>query len=276
VIGVFEIEWVESLDSNDMATDVKTSIPPISNPRDPKVMPLIVTVNDEFPIVAPDVVMTKDEVEAVAPQFKTNPSTLVEPGKTKGTISDAKNPGGYVIVIVPPTGTGDAGVKPSVTGTHDKRAILSCAATEKDTDAADKEMDPDATGLDATVSEDVFTMIPKAPGVADPMVKPLIVTKNAVFSIVAPDVVNTMEVVEVALHVAVSSATLVAPGATVGVTPGTKKPEGYVSVMVPPPGMERNGVKPKVIVARETPAIRFNDGMMNSTELTWFLYIGPL
>jgi hypothetical protein len=231
-------------------------------------MPLIVTVNDEFPIVAPDVVMTKDEVEAVAPQFKTNPSTLVEPGKTKGTISDAKNPGGYVIVIVPPTGTGDAGVKPSVTGTHDKRAILSCAATEKDTDAADKEMDPDATGLDATVSEDVFTMIPKAPGVADPMVKPLIVTKNAVFSIVAPDVVNTMEVVEVALHVAVSSATLVAPGATVGVTPGTKKPEGYVSVMVPPSWTVVDGVNPKMTPTHCFKATRSNDSILKETPST--------
>ena len=257
------------LDSNVMATDVKTSIPPTtSNPLDPNVMPLIVTLNAEFPIVAPEVVMTKDEVEVVAPQFKPSPSTLVEPGNTKGTISDAKKPDGYVMVIVPPTGTGDAGVKPSVTGTHDKRATRSDAATEKDTDVTDEEMNPDATGVDATVSEDVLTMIPIASGVADPIVKPLMVTENAVFSIVAPDVVTTMEVAVVALHVAVSPATLVAPGAIVGVTPGTKKPEGYMSVMVPPPGIERNGVNPNVIVAGETPVMRFNEGMIKKTEFT--------
>ena len=68
----------------------------------------------------------------------------------------------------------------------------------------------------------------------DPIVSPLSVNVNAEAPIVAPDVVMTTDVAVVAPHVAVSPATLLAPAATAGVTDGAKKPEGYVSVMVPP------------------------------------------
>ena len=60
----------------------------------------------------------------------------------------------------------------------------------------------------------------------DPIVKPLIVTVNADAPIVAPDVVITIDVAVVGLHVTVSPATLLAPDATPGVMEDTKKPEG--------------------------------------------------
>jgi hypothetical protein len=50
----------------------------------------------------------------------------------------------------------------------------------------------------------------------------------------------------VALHVPVSPATLLLPAATVGVTDGAKKPEGYVSVMVPPAGTGFAALNPSV------------------------------
>ena len=74
---------------------------------------------------------------------------------------------------------------------------------------------------------------------ARPILNPLIVTTNtADAEIAAPAVVITTEVFVVALHVAVSPGTLLLPAATVGVTFGAKKPEGYVSVMVPPAGIK--------------------------------------
>jgi len=53
----------------------------------------------------------------------------------------------------------------------------------------------------------------------------------------------------VALHVPVSPATLLLPAATLGVMDAAKKPEGYVSVMVPPGGTGFVGVKPSVSTA---------------------------
>ena len=79
-------------------------------------------------------------------------------------------------------------------------------------------------------------MTPTLPSVNAPMVKPDNVITNADGGMAAPAVVMTTDVAVVALHVPVSPATLLLPAATVGVTSGAKKPEGYVSVMVPPAG----------------------------------------
>jgi hypothetical protein len=65
----------------------------------------------------------------------------------------------------------------------------------------------------------------------------------------APAVVMTTDESVVALHVPVSPATLLLPAATLGVMDAAKKPEGYVSVMVPPGGMKFVGVKPSVSTA---------------------------
>ena len=60
----------------------------------------------------------------------------------------------------------------------------------------------------------------------EPIVKPLMVTVKAETLMDAPDVVITKDVAVVALQVAVSPATLLAPAATMGVTEEAKKPEG--------------------------------------------------
>jgi hypothetical protein len=79
-----------------------------------------------------------------------------------------------------------------------------------------------------------------------PIWKPVIVTTNADGGMTAPAVVMTTDESVVALHVPVSPATLLLPAATLGVMDAAKKPEGYVSVMVPPGGMKFVGVNPSV------------------------------
>ena len=98
-------------------------------------------------------------------------------------------------------------------------------------------MGPDGTGEDGFASDDVCTVTAIEPGVAAPIVKPLMVSVNAaVAPMVAPDVVSTTDVVVVAPHAMNRPDTLLAPAATTGVTEGTKKFDGYVSVMRPPGG----------------------------------------
>ena len=85
-------------------------------------------------------------------------------------------------------------------------------------------MGPDDTGEDGDASDDVFTVTEIEPGVAAPIVKPLIVTVNAVvFTMEAPNIVSTTVVLLVAPHVTFRPVTLLAPAATTGVTKGAKK-----------------------------------------------------
>ena len=88
------------------------------------------------------------------------------------------------------------------------------------------------------------------------LTKPEIVTTKAAAGMTAPAVVMTTEVALVVLHVPVSPATLLLPAATVGVIYGAKKPEGYVSVMVPPEGTGFSGVKPSVTGTDALPDFR--------------------
>ena len=94
--------------------------------------PRMVTVNADAPIVAPDVVITTD-VADVAPQVAVSPATLLAPGATVGVTDDAKNPEGYVSVMVPPEGTGVAAVKATVTATHGFKTTRSKELIKKDT-----------------------------------------------------------------------------------------------------------------------------------------------
>jgi hypothetical protein len=99
-----------------------------------------------------------------------------------------------------------------------------------------------------------------------PIVNPDIVTTNADV-IAAPAVVITTEVLVVALHVAVSPDTLLLPAATVGVTFGAKKPEGYVSVMVPPAGTTFSEVNPSVTGTPVLPVLRWDALMANEKSI---------
>ena len=90
---------------------------------------------------------------------------------------------------------------------------------------------------------------------------------NADAGMAAPAVVMTTEVPVVALHLPVSPATLLLPAAAVGVMDGAKKPEGYVSVMVPPAGMMFDGVKPSVTVTFILPTLRSDATMTKDTSV---------
>ena len=124
---------------------------------------------------------------------------------------------------------------------------------------------PDSKAL----ATDVKTLIPFTTlEPLNPIVSPPIVTVNADAPIVAPDVVITTDVAEVAPQVAVSPATLLAPGATVGVTEDAKKPEGYVSVMVPPEEIGKNGETPRMTGTEDCPAMRSDEAMTKNTSVT--------
>ena len=110
-------------------------------------------------------------------------------------------------------------------------------------------------------------MTPALPAVTPPMVKPVIVITNADGGMTAPAVVMTTDVAVVAPHVPVSPATLLLPAATVGVMDGAKKPEGYVSVMVPPAGTAFKGMNPSVAGTAAFPAFRSVEAMEKAKSM---------
>ena len=102
-----------------------------------------------------------------------------------------------------------------------------------------------------------------------PIVNPLIVIVNSDDGLMeAPEIVMTTVVMEVELHTAARPVTLLAPAATVGVTDGVKKFEGYVRVIVPPEGMAVVGVKAKEIDTEDLPTTRSEGAMVKETEET--------
>ena len=121
-------------------------------------------------------------------------------------------------------------------------------------------MGPDATGEDGDVSDDVCTVTEIEPGVAAPIVKPLMVTVNAaVAPMVAPDVVRTRAALLVEVHMMFRPGTL--PATAAGLREGAKKFGGYVIVMEPPGGTSRGTVKVNVTEALAFPAIRSEKAM---------------
>ncbi len=127
-------------------------------------------------------------------------------------------------------------------------------------------MNPDETPSEPNTSDDVRTNT--MPGCLEMLLleKPDIVTTKAAAGITAPAVVMTTDVAVVAPHVPVSPATLLLPAATVGVMDGAKKPEGYVSVMVPPAGTGFDAVNPSVTGTDVWPALRSIVEMLKYTS----------
>ena len=122
----------------------------------------------------------------------------------------------------------------------------------------EERMGPDGTGVDGDAPDDVCTVTAIAPGVATPMVKPLIVTvNNAVEALMAaPDVVSTTAVLLGAPHAMFKPGTLLAPSETTGATEDAKKLRGCIRVMVPPERMaEVTGKNEIARVASVCPAI---------------------
>ena len=131
-------------------------------------------------------------------------------------------------------------------------------------------MRPDGTNEGAYVSNDVCMLTPIEPEVAEPIMKPLIVTVNAVvFAIAAPDKLSMTAVLLVLPQVMFMPVTLLAPVATTGVTNGAKKLGGYVRVKVPPDGTDTSGENVNVTETLPFPAIRSNEDMVK------YEYIGP-
>ena len=123
---------------------------------------------------------------------------------------------------------------------------------------------------DSSSSDDVLKAT-KPPEVVGPILNPLIVmTKNADAGMTAPAIVTMNDVPVVALQVPVSSATLLLPAAAVGVMDGAKKPEGYVSVMVPPAGIGFKGVNPSVTGTFVLPVLR------SEAEIKKLTFMSPI
>ena len=105
-------------------------------------------------IAAPAVVMTT-EVAVVAPQVAVKPATLLPPADTTGVTDGAKKPEGYVIVMVPPAGTGFAALNPSVTGTDVLPALRSTPEILKNTSQMGRPNPPECTPADGSKSAEV-------------------------------------------------------------------------------------------------------------------------
>jgi hypothetical protein len=228
--------------------------------------PDIVTTKAAAGMEAPAVVMTTD-VAVVALHVPVSPATLLLPAATVGVTDGAKKPEGYVSVMVPPAGTGFAAVNPSVTGTDVLPALRSFVVMMKYMSDMGRTNPPECTAADGSKSVEVRTVTPALPAVTPPMVKPVIVTTNTDGGMATPEVVMTTDVAVVALHVPVSPATLLLPAATVGVMDGAKKPEGYVSVMVPPAGTAFKAVNPSVAGTATFPAFRSVEAMEKTRSM---------
>ena len=129
-------------------------------------------------------------------------------------------------VMVLPEEMAVAGVNARETGTEVLPTMRSTEAMVNETDETrGKSIPPDDTAFE---NEHAFArnLTSTEPVVAAPIVKPLIVTVNADAGMAAPDVVIVTAVAEVAPHVAVKPATLLAPEATEGTTEIAKKLEG--------------------------------------------------
>lgn len=129
---------------------------------------------------------------------------------------------------------------------------------------------PEVAPIEGMESVEVSTVMPSAtlPPV-NPMVNPLIVIVNADDGLMeAPEIVTTKAERDVAPHTAVRPKTLLAPTATVGVTDGAKKLEGYLRVMVPPEGTEVVGLKIRQIGTGDLPTTRSEEAIDRKTDDT--------
>ena len=180
---------LETAADDNSSIDVRTVT--LCAPADaaPMVMPLINSNNADALIVAPNLVMTKKVVvtglNARVKLFRVKLLTPSLPVTSTGRLDRSKNKWGYVTVTVPPGGIGLAGTKPRVTVTDDLPAIRSYLEMSKVTLSTCPNICPEATGAEAFMSDEDCKLM-SAPAVAEPIVKPCIVTVNAGALIAAP------------------------------------------------------------------------------------------
>lgn len=123
-------------------------------------------------------------------------------------------------VMLPPEGTGVAGVN------LNSAEWLEHVFTVNDKFDTRPKFCPDATEMEDCGWAEVCTLMPVAPGVAGPIVKPLMVMVKGSASMEAPIVVTTKEDAVVRPLQALKFATLLAPIATLGNTDEAKNPDG--------------------------------------------------
>jgi hypothetical protein len=169
--------------------------------------------------------------------------------------------------MVPPEDMAVAGLKTRETGTEVLPTMRSEEAMVNETDETRLKIPPDDTALEI-VHVFARNLTSTEPAVAAPIVKPLIVTVNADAGMAAPDVVSVKAVEEVALHVAVKPATLLAPKPTEGTTEDAKKLKGYNRVKALPDRMECEGTKPRVMDTDDLPGTLSEEEIMKVTEET--------
>jgi len=149
-----------------------------------------------------------------------------------GVTPTAKKLGGYISVTV--LGTASAppavGVKLNVTGTACRFTTRSADAIEKEVAVTAPPITPDAVPAEA-VGSALVAMVIAPPPVAAPTVKPVSVTVTAALAASdAADVVTTIWVRVGCAQLPLAPPLMDASGLAVV----AKKPDGYVSVMVPP------------------------------------------
>jgi len=123
------------------------------------------------------------------------------------------------------------------------------ATQESVTDGASRrKMAPDGTPIELITSADVFTDIPYGElNCAVPSTIPVMVAINAAVPVALPAVVSTKEDAPIEPQVAFKRATLVLPVTMRGELSRAKKPVGNNRVILPPGGIDVEGVNPRVI-----------------------------
>ncbi len=166
-------------------------------------------------------------------------------------------------VRVPPEGTAVVAEKESEIGTEDLPTTRSEEAMVKETDETRETMMPDDTVLEG--GHKAFRILTfTAPAVDGPIVNPLmVIVTTAAALITAPEVVIATAVADVAPHVAVNPATLLAPEATVGTTKGAKKLVGYERDKTLPDDIKKEEEKPRVRGTDDLPGNRSETAMPN-------------
>ncbi len=169
---------------------------------------------------------------------------------------------------MPPEGTAVVAVKESEIDTEDLPTTRSEGAMVKDTDKTRGKMLPDDTVLKS--GHDPFRKLTfTAPAVGGPIVKPpMVIVTTAAALIEAPEVVIATAVADVAPHVAVRPATLLAPEATVGTTEDAKKLGGYERAKKVPEDRREEGEKTRVRGTDDLPETRSEAEITNmETEI---------
>jgi hypothetical protein len=191
---------------------------------------------------------------------------------TLGVAEALKKPGGNVSVILLPM----ASAPPAVVAKLNVAATFVLSATRSDSWITNESTDtrppitPDAVPADGIKSALVDTTIPlPLPPFAPPIVRPESVTVTGVLATTAPlDTVTTSDVAVDGAAEATADPPLTAT--LEANTPGAKKPDGYVSVMLPPAvnAPPTVGVKDNVADEPDFPATRSLGAIKNEAFIT--------